>query len=168
LAERYGGQEDQRRQKRRDVDALLVVALVEIKKEGPEEKEKAGAGFDDGARPVFDAAVGEDAEDYEKADAEAEKLHVAGPGDGGGDLGAGDLTGAPGALFGAAAGLFVGGAVAGCVFVGGVCVDGGVLAFGVAFEDALGVAPGVGVELGATGRAFGSGISATSSIQAVP
>jgi hypothetical protein len=43
----------------------LVVALVEIKKEGPEEEEEAGAGFDDGARPVFDAAVREHAENDE-------------------------------------------------------------------------------------------------------
>jgi hypothetical protein len=40
LAERDCGQQDERREKRGDVDALLVVALVEIKKEGPEEEEE--------------------------------------------------------------------------------------------------------------------------------
>src|SRR5580698_9267698 len=167
LAERYGGQQDERRKQRRDVDALLVVALVEIKEKGPKKEEKTGAGFDDGARPVFDSAVREDTEDYESANAEAEKLHVAGPGDGGGDLGVGDFAGAPGALFGVALGLFAG-AVPGCVFGSGACADGGVLTFGVTFGVAFSVAPGIGVAFGATGRAFVSGISATSSIHAVP
>ena len=62
LAERDGGEQDQRREQRGDVDALLVVASVEIKKERPKEEEDAGARFDDGTRPVFDAAVGEDGE----------------------------------------------------------------------------------------------------------
>ena len=107
LPERDGGEQDERREKRGDVDALLVVALVEIKEEGPEEEEEAGAGFDDGARPVFDAAVREHGEDDEHADGEAEELHVAGLGDEGGDLAGASLGGA------FAAGFFVGCTAAG-------------------------------------------------------
>ena len=122
LAERDGGQQDERREQRRNVDALLVVALVEIKEECPEEEKQAGAGFDDGARPVFDAAVSEDAEDDESADGEAEKFHVAGPGDWVGDLGVGFFGGA---VAGGGAGA---GFVDGCDWIvdfGCVVVDGG-------------------------------------------
>ncbi len=161
LAERDGGQQDERRKQRGDVDALLVVALVEIKEEGPEKEEKAGAGFDDGARPVFDAAVREDAENDESADAEAEKLHVAGPGDGGGDLGVGDFAGAPGALL-ARQRACLAAALSRAAFV--------MAEFALTAEYRVRscvASPGLEC-VGATGRAFGPGISATSSIHAVP
>ena len=152
MAESDGSQQGERREQRRDIHALLVVTLVEIEKKSPDEKQQAGAGFDNGARPVFDAAVCENAKNYERADGEAEKLHVAGPGDGVGDLGVGFLAGAVGG--GALAGF-----VDGCVLAGVVDVAAGFVAVA-----ALGAETGAG-EMGSR---FGAGISAASSIQAGP
>jgi hypothetical protein len=52
----------------------LFVAL-EIKAGSPDQENQAGTGFEDGAGPILDSAMGQDRERDKSANAETEKLH---------------------------------------------------------------------------------------------
>ena len=63
------------RKKRKQQGQDWLRVLVEIKSQSPDQEENSRSCFEDRARPIFHAAVGDYRENDQAANTEAEKLH---------------------------------------------------------------------------------------------